>query len=265
MSIKYLVIIAISICSVFLIYQLQSSPDIEGRNFHLSLNFQNTLNRSSKDSEFSVSLPYSFKTQSSALYQAQTKGLDERSIQLVFGQTPKYSGQSIEVAGVITDSVLPDVVTQLADCLSPLIKEVCLQLTSESTTPEKVFELAEQSFEANQQLLLSQGFDEAKWTSLVALYRLAHLKVIDGYQVRFIKGINPKSNSYKADIWLELRKTQEVVWQPTEESLAKDQWLAIYIYPEFGEILADLRLIRGYGLDIVNSKLEIESQQTLNK
>lgn len=265
MSIKYLVIIAISICSVFLIYQLQSSPDIEGRNFHLSLNFQNTLNRSSKDSEFSVSLPYSFKTQSSALYQAQTKGLNERSIQLVFGQTPKYSGQSIEIVGVITEFVLPDVVTQLADCLSPLIKEVCIQLTSESTTPEKVLELAEQSFEANQQLLLSQGFNEAKWTNLVALYRLAHLKVIDGYQVRFIKGINPKLNSYKADIWLEIRKPQELVWQPTEESLAKDQWLAIYIYSEFGEILADLRLIRGYGLDIVNSKLEIESQQILNK
>jgi hypothetical protein len=264
-SIKSLVLIVTSICSVFLIYQLQSSPDIEGRNFHLSLSFQNTLNRPSKDSEFSVSLPYSFKTQSSALYHAQTKGLDERSIQLVFGQTPKYSGQSVEIAGVITDSVLPDVVTELSDCLSPLIKEVCLQLISESATPEKVFELAEQSFEANQQLLLSQGFDEAKWTNLVALYRLAHLKVIDGYQVRFIKGINPKLNSYEADIWLEIRKPQELVWQPTDESFSKDQWLAIYIYPEFGGTLADLRLIHGYGLDIVNSKLEIESQQILNK
>jgi hypothetical protein len=229
------------------------------------VNFQNTLNRSSKDSEFSVSLPYSFKTQSSALYQAQAKGLDERSIQLVFGQTPKYSGQSIKIEGVITDSVLPDVVTHLEDCLAPLTKEMCIQLVSEHTLPEKILELAAQSFEINQQLLLSQGFDGTKWSNLVELYRLAHLKLIDGYQVRFIKGIDPKLNSYKADIWLEIRKPQELVWRPTEESLAKDQWLAIYIYPEFGEILADLRLIRGYGLDIVNSKLEKESPQTANK
>jgi hypothetical protein len=265
MSIKPLIIIVTSICSIFAIYHFQNTSSLEGRNFRLTLSFQNTLNRVVKDSEYAIELPYGFVAQPEASVSAQTIGFGERRAQLAFGATPKYAGQVAVIEGVITNVSLPDFTTSLTSCLHPLIDEYCSKLVGKYADSAEITLLTEQSFKENEQLLLSEGLDKAKWMNLIELFHLGHLKQAEGMQIRIVRGINSTSSIYEPEIWLETKKQTESTWLPVRPAFTNGVWLATYVYPEFGGSIPSLNWISGYGLTLVNSELEIAPLPITNK
>jgi hypothetical protein len=264
-SIKSLVLIVASICSIFAVYYFQNTSSLEGRDFHLTLHFQNGLNRVVKDSEYAIELPYGFLAQPSASVSAQTMGLGERRAQLVFGETPKYAGQTVVINGVIADVSLPDFPTSLSSCLHLLTDEHCSKLIGKDIDPEEVTLIVEQSFKENKQLLLAEGLDKAKWQNLIELFQLAHLEQTEGRQVRIVRGMSSASSTYKSGIWLEAKKQSGSLWLPVHSAFTNGAWLATHIYPEFGASIPDVNWISGYGLTLVNSELEIAPLPTANK
>jgi hypothetical protein len=264
-SFKSLVLIVISICSVFAVYHFQNTPNIEGRDFRLTLHFQNSLNRVVKDSEYAIELPYGFVAQPGASVSAQTIGFGERRVQLFFGETPKYAGQTVVIEGVITNAPLPDITTTLSSCLHPLTDKHCSKLIEKDVDPAELTLLVEQSFKENEQLLLSEGLDRAKWQNLIELFRLAHLKQAEGNQIRIIRGVDSTSGLYKSEIWLEIKKQEKSTWLPIHSTFTNEAWLATYVYPDFGASIPDSSWMKGYGLTLVDSALEITTLPVLNK
>jgi hypothetical protein len=264
-SIKSVVLIVVFICSIFAVYHFQNTSIIDGRNFRLTLNFQNTLNRVVKDSEYAIELPYGFVAQPEASVSAQTIDFGERRAQLAFGEIPKYAGKTVVIEGVIVDVSLPDFTTSITSCLHPLIDEHCSKLVGEDADPAEITLLIEQSFKENEQLLLSEGLDKAKWMNLIELFQLAHLKQAEGSQIRIVRGIDSTSRIYKSEIWLETKKQAESIWLPVSPVFTNGVWLATYVYPEFGGLIPDLNWISGYGLTLVNSELEIAPLSITNK
>lgn len=265
MSFKSLVLIVASICSVFAVYHFQKSHSIEGRDFRLALHFQNSLNRIVKDSEYAIELPYGFVNQPGGSVSAQTVGFGERRAQLVFGEAPKYAGQTVVIEGVITTTTLPDITTTLSPCLHLLTDEYCSKLIEKNIDSTELKLLVEQSFKENEELLLSEGLDRAKWQNFIELFQAAHLKQAKGSQIRIVKGIDSASSTYESEVWLESKSPAEPVWLPVSPVFSNGSWLTIYVYPGFGDSIPDMNLISGYGLTLVSSELEIESQPVINK
>lgn len=257
--IRSFVVSILIILSLVILYKCQVGNEPLGRQIVLELSFQNTVNRAVPDSSYAVKLPYGFVVSPGDVERIRTEGAGQLSAYFSFDNTPKYSGRSVTIKGVISDADLSGLVTSPEGCLEVLSENECLELATD-LNEKAVSDIASSSYGNSADLMSVRNITQEQWQYLVSLYSLAKQRARDGDDIRLVMGVDGMSKDYRPVWWLEYRSSSNELWQSYGET-ANLSWFPVEVVPSLSIALEELVLISGYGLSLVTSELSVASSQ----
>jgi hypothetical protein len=257
--IRSVVVSILIISSLVILYKCQMGSEPLGRQFVLDLSFQNIVNRAVPNSSYTVKLPYGFVVSPDDVEQIRIEGAGQLSAYFSFDNTPRYSGRSVTIKGVIPDVDLSGLVTSRDGCLELLNEDECLELATD-LSDEAIGDIASSSYGNSADLMSIRNITQEQWRYLVGLYSFAKQRAEDGNDIRLVLGVDGMSKDYRPILRLEYRSSSNESWQSYGES-ASLSWLPVEVVPSLNISLEELALISGYGLSLVKSELSVASSQ----
>lgn len=257
MYIRSAVVSILIILSLVILYRFQSDSVQPGRQVALVLSFQNLVNREVPKSEYTVKLPYGFEGVDSDSTRVRVDDTGQSIAHVVFDNTPKYSGRTVTLEGVIHPVDLSDLVTNSDGCLELLNVNECLALAGAFSREDRA-EVALKSYERNKNLMHMRDIALAQWVALIDIYGYAKVRAEEGDEIRLTLGVDSMSSVYQSILRLEYRSSAEGGWVDYWESVGEG-WLPVEVVSSLGVSWEGLGLVEGYGLSLVKTEASLVS------
>ncbi|MEE2749087.1 MAG: hypothetical protein VX474_03860 [Pseudomonadota bacterium] len=200
---------------------------------NFDMRFQNSLARDISSSEYLISLPIGFTLESSG--QSVLKDEERVIAAIQFGTVPAHAGRTVSMAGRVSNLTENSPITDFDGCPEALMDEC----TSEEY----------EDIESHRDVAVSSELLE----DLRQYYQLMKEEGLGGYEYRLMLAFDATERIYKPELVLFSRQSGGV-WQSSKTG----QWLPLRIFQNLDIRTSNLRFFEGYGLEIVDIKVNAE-------